>query len=38
MDWTDSFYFTGMTMTTVGYSDFVPTTPQTKMFTVVYSI
>ncbi|MFH1823548.1 MAG: potassium channel family protein [archaeon] len=36
--WEDSFYFTGMTMTTVGYGDFVPTTAPTKIFTVFYSI
>ena len=36
--WVDSFYFTGMTMTTVGYGDFVPTTTQTKIFTVFYAI
>ncbi|UCD20555.1 MAG: two pore domain potassium channel family protein [archaeon] len=36
--WTDSFYFTGMTLTTVGYGDLHPTKDSTKMFTVFYTI
>ncbi|MEM4702959.1 MAG: potassium channel family protein [Candidatus Pacearchaeota archaeon] len=36
--WTDSFYFTGTTITTVGYGDLHPTKPETKIFTVVYAI
>ncbi len=35
---TDSFYFTGMTMTTVGYGDLVPKSDQTKIFTVIFSL
>jgi len=36
--WTDSFYFTGMTLTTVGYGDLHPTKDSTKIFTVFYTI
>ena len=38
-DWglVDSAYFSGMTLTTVGYGDLVPTKPLTKMFTIVYA-
>ncbi len=32
--WIDSFYFTAMTITTIGYGDHVPTMPFTKLFTV----
>lgn len=32
----DSFYFTVVTLATVGYGDFAPTTPESKLFTVVY--
>ena len=32
----DSFYFTVVTLATVGYGDFAPTTPESKIFTVVY--
>jgi len=32
----DSFYFTVVTLATVGYGDFSPTTPASKIFTVVY--
>lgn len=34
--WTDAFYFTVMTLTTVGYGDFSPTTMLTKWFTIFY--
>ena len=34
--WVDSFYFSVITLTTVGYGDFSPTTPAPKLFTVVY--
>lgn len=34
--WVDSFYFTVITLTTVGYGDFSPTTTASKLFTVVY--
>jgi voltage-gated potassium channel len=30
----DSFYFTGMTLTTVGYGDFVPRSSFSKILTV----
>ena len=32
----DSFYFSAITLATVGYGDFVPTTPGGKLFTVFY--
>jgi len=32
----DSFYFSTMTLATVGFGDFVPTHPATKLFTVLY--
>ena len=34
----DSFYFTGMTLTTVGYGDFVPMTGMGKIFTVFFAL
>ena len=33
----DSLYFCVMTMTTIGYGDFVPTTDLSKLFTIIYS-
>jgi len=32
--WLDAFYYVGMTMTTVGYGDIVPTKPITKILAV----
>ncbi|MDP4039569.1 MAG: potassium channel family protein [Candidatus Pacearchaeota archaeon] len=37
-EWIDSFYFSGMTITTVGYGDLVPSTTLSKIFTVLYVI
>ena len=37
-DWVDSFYFVVITLTTIGYGDFSPTTPLTKIITVYYGI
>ena len=37
-DWIDSFYFVVITLTTIGYGDFSPTTPLTKLITVYYGI
>ncbi len=34
----DSFYFVSMTATTVGYGDFIPTHPISKIITVIYSL
>ncbi|KAB7529640.1 two pore domain potassium channel family protein [Flagellimonas olearia] len=33
----DSLYFSVMTMATVGYGDFVPTTDLGKIFTIIYA-
>ena len=35
--WIDSLYFTGTTLTTIGYGDFVPTTDITKIFTIIFA-
>ena len=35
--WIDSFYFTGVTLTTVGYGDFTPSLPITKVLTVFFA-
>ncbi len=37
-DWTiiESLYFCIVTLTTVGYGDFAPTSPGTQIFTIVY--
>lgn len=34
----DALYFSIMTMSTVGYGDFTPTTDISKIFTIVYTI
>ena len=37
-DWTivEALYFCIVTLTTVGFGDFSPTTPETQIFTIVY--
>ncbi len=37
-DWVDSFYFTGVTVTTVGYGDLYPTHDASKIFTVFLAL
>jgi voltage-gated potassium channel len=37
-EWLDAFYFTMVTLTTVGYGDFHPTKPLSKIFTVALLI
>jgi voltage-gated potassium channel Kch len=34
--WVDSFYFCVVTLSTVGYGDFSPTTEASRLFTVFY--
>lgn len=34
--WIDSFYFSSIAVTTVGFGDLVPTTDAAKLFTVAY--
>ena len=36
--WIDSFYFSTIAVTTVGFGDLVPTTNSAKLFTVFYVI
>lgn len=36
LSWLDAFYFTVITLSTVGYGDIVPTTPAGKLFTIFY--
>jgi voltage-gated potassium channel Kch len=35
-NWIDSIYFSVITLTTVGYGDFSPTTDSGKLFTIFY--
>jgi TRAP-type C4-dicarboxylate transport system permease small subunit len=34
--WVDSIYFCFISLTTVGYGDFAPTTDVSKLFTIIY--
>jgi len=34
----DSLYFSVMTMATIGYGDFVPTTTLSKLFTIIFAL
>lgn len=34
--WIQSFYYSVVTVTTVGYGDLVPTTPASKLFAAIY--
>ena len=36
--WLDSIYFVVITLTTIGYGDFHPTTPITKVITIFYGL
>jgi len=36
--WIDSFYFVIITLTTIGYGDFTPSMPVTKLITIFYGI
>ena len=38
MSWIDAFYFSIVTLTTVGYGDLAPETTGGKLFTVVYIV
>ena len=38
LEWIDSFYFSGVTMTSVGYGDITPTNDASKIFTVFFTI
>jgi len=37
-NWVDSLYFSTITLTTIGFGDFVPTTDVSKLFTIFYII
>jgi voltage-gated potassium channel len=34
--WIDSFYFVVVSLTVIGYGDFAPTTPNTKLITILH--
>ena len=36
--WLDSVYFVVITLTTIGYGDFSPTQPVTKVITILYGL
>jgi Na+/H+-dicarboxylate symporter len=36
--WLDSIYFVVITLTIIGYGDFSPTTPLTKLITIFYGL
>ena len=38
MTWIDAFYFSVITLTTVGYGDIAPQTDAGKLFTVLYVV
>ncbi|MDP2717488.1 MAG: potassium channel family protein, partial [Candidatus Micrarchaeota archaeon] len=38
LDWLDAFYFATITLTTIGYGDFVPTQAATKIFVIFYAL
>ncbi|MEI8061317.1 MAG: potassium channel family protein [Candidatus Berkelbacteria bacterium] len=38
LNWTDAFYFTTMTVVTVGFGDLAPTKPISRLFTSFYAL
>ncbi|MDE0471382.1 MAG: potassium channel family protein [Ekhidna sp.] len=36
--WLDAFYFSFITLTTIGFGDFAPKTDAGKIFTIIYTI
>lgn len=36
--WLDSFYFSFITLTTIGFGDFAPETDEGKIFTIIYIV
>ncbi|MFN0728063.1 potassium channel family protein [Polaribacter gochangensis] len=36
--WIDSIYFSVITLTTIGFGDFAPATPEGKLFTIFYIV